>query len=148
MDKHLERARDIILRYLQDAVEQVKTEKDPLPMVLVGGGGIIIPEESYKSINGVSEVIRPELFQYANALGAAIAEVGGEIEKVFPLDGGITRQEVLEQAKRLAIHEAVRAGANEGTVEVVDIDETFLAYLPSNAVRIRVKAAGKLQTGR
>ncbi|MEM3032012.1 MAG: hydantoinase/oxoprolinase family protein [Nitrososphaerota archaeon] len=146
--KHLERARDIILRYLQDAVEQVKTEKDPLPMVLVGGGGIIIPEESYKSINGVSEVIRPELFQYANALGAAIAEVGGEIEKVFPLDGGITRQEVLEQAKRLAIHEAVRAGANEGTVEVVDIDETFLAYLPSNAVRIRVKAAGKLQTGR
>lgn len=142
--KTLERAKDIILKYLQDAVEQVKTEKEPLPMILVGGGGIIIPEESYRSINGVSEVIRPELFQYANALGAAIGEVGGEIEKVFPLDGGATRQKILEEAKSLAVQEAVRAGAREDTVEVVDIDETFLAYLPSNAVKIRVKAAGKL----
>ncbi|GBC69350.1 Acetophenone carboxylase gamma subunit [archaeon HR01] len=137
-------AREMILRYLQEAVDQVKTTKEPLPMILVGGGGIIIPEDRYKSINGVSEVIRPVLFQYANALGAAVAEVGGEIEKVFSLDSGLTRQEALEQAKKLAVQEAVKAGAKSETVEVVDIDETFLAYLPSNAVKIRVKAAGKL----
>ncbi|MEM1952894.1 MAG: hydantoinase/oxoprolinase family protein [Candidatus Caldarchaeum sp.] len=142
--KLLEKARDIIVKNLQDAVESVKTEKGPLPLILVGGGGIIIPEASYNKINGVSEVIRPKLFQYANALGAAIAEVGGEIERIFSLDSGLTRKEVLEQAKKLAIHEAVKAGAKEDTVEIVDLEETFLAYLPSNAVRIRVKAAGKL----
>ncbi len=144
--RYLERARDIILRNLQDAVEHVKTMKESIPMILVGGGGIIIPRDRYSGIRGVSEVVRPELFQYANAVGAAIAEVGGEVERVFSLDGGMTRAEALRQAKELAVYEAVRAGAKKDTVEVVDVDEVFLAYLPSNAMRIRVKAAGKLAT--
>jgi hypothetical protein len=144
--RYLEKARDVILRNLQEAVEHVKTTKEPMPMILVGGGGIIIPPDRYSNIRGVSEVIRPALFQYANALGAAIAEVGGEVERVFSLDSGMTRTEALKQAKELAVYEAVRAGARQDTVEVVDIDEVFLAYLPSNAVRIRVKAAGKLVT--
>ena len=36
------------------------------------------------------------------------------------------------------------AGADPATVEVVDIEEVPLAYLPSNAVRIRMKAVGDL----
>ena len=40
--------------------------------------------------------------------------------------------------------EAVKAGASPATVEIVDIHEVPLAYLPGNATRIRVRAAGDL----
>jgi hypothetical protein len=40
---------------------------------------------------------------------------------------------------------AVDAGADEATVKIVDVDEVPLAYLPSNATRIRVKAVGDLE---
>ncbi|MEX1406266.1 hypothetical protein, partial [Hydrogenibacillus schlegelii] len=42
----------------------------------------------------------------------------------------------------MAIDEAVRAGADPDTVEVIEVEEVPLAYLPGNAVRIKVKAAG------
>ena len=35
-------------------------------------------------------------------------------------------------------------GADEDTVEVFDVQEVPLSYLPGNAVRIKVKAAGQL----
>ena len=39
------------------------------------------------------------------------------------------------------------AGANAATVEVAEIDEVPLTYLPSNAVLIRAKAAEDLAVG-
>jgi len=50
------------------------------------------------------------------------------------------RNEVKEAAKK----EAVKAGALESSIEIVELEEIPLAYLPSNAVRFRVKAVGKL----
>jgi len=132
-----------IVERLEEAVEKVKTRKEPMPLVLVGGGGIIIPPDKYNTIKGVSKVLRPSAFQYANALGAAIAQVGGEIEKVFSLDNE-SRDKIMARAKELAVEEAVKAGAKKESVEVVDIDEVYLTYLPSNVVRIRIKAAGEL----
>lgn len=133
-----------IVSTLETAIDKIKTSKEPVPVVLVGGGGIIIPPEMYDKLSGVSKVVRPAHFQYANAIGAAIAQVSGEVDRVFPLEE-FSREEVLKKARELAIKEAVKAGADEETVEVVDIDEIYLSYLPSNAVRIRVKAAGRLR---
>ena len=48
--------------------------------------------------------------------------------------------------KQEAKEEAVHAGAEADTVEVVEVEEIPLAYLPSNAVRFRVKAVGDLRT--
>ena len=39
---------------------------------------------------------------------------------------------------------AVAAGAGRASVEVVEIDEVPLTYLPSNAVLVRAKAAADL----
>ena len=39
------------------------------------------------------------------------------------------------------------AGAREDTVEIVDVEDVPLAYLPGNATRIRVKAVGELGLG-
>ena len=53
----------------------------------------------------------------------------------------------LEDAKREAIEKAINAGADPSTVEVVEVEEIAMPYLPGNAVRIRVKAVGRLRIG-
>jgi len=46
----------------------VKTKQGDAKVILVGGGSIIISSE----IAGVGEIIRPEYFEVANAVGAAV----------------------------------------------------------------------------
>ncbi len=125
---------------LEDVIDRMKTSAEPVPVVVVGGGSILVPD----NLEGASEVIRPEHFEVANAIGAAIAQVSGQVERVFALEK-MTREEALEEARRMAIDEAVRAGADADTVEIVEVDDVPLAYLPGNATRIRVKAAGNLK---
>jgi hypothetical protein len=57
---------------------------------------------------------------------------------------GRGREAVVAQVKEEARREAVKAGAEEKSVEIVELEEIPLAYLPSNAVRFRVKAVGRL----
>ena len=82
----------------------------------------------------------------ANAIGAAIAQVGGQVEKVYALEQ-MGREEALADARSLAVERAVAAGAQRETVEVVEVEEIPLTYIPSNAVRIRIKAVGDLGMG-
>jgi N-methylhydantoinase A/oxoprolinase/acetone carboxylase beta subunit len=121
-------------------VDRMRTSATPLPVVAVGGGSILVPD----ALEGASEVHRPEHFAVANAIGAAIAQVGGEVDRIFAVDAG-SRERVLEEAKQEAIDRAISAGARPGTVEIFDVDEVPIAYLPGNATRIRIKAVGELQ---
>jgi N-methylhydantoinase A/oxoprolinase/acetone carboxylase beta subunit len=123
----------------ETVIDRMKTSAQPMPVVLVGGGSVIVPDD----LVGASEVLRPQNFDVANAIGAAIAQCSGEIERVFSLDEH-TRDEAMEIARQMAHDEAVRAGAEAGSVEIVDVHEVPLAYLPGNATRIRVRAAGDL----
>src|SRR5262249_60606349 len=93
---------------------------------------------------GGSGLGKPDHAAVANAIGAAIAQVGGEIDHVFSLDG-TNREDVVASARRDAIAKAVEAGARPDTVEIVEVDEIPLTYLPSNATRMRVKAVGDLE---
>lgn len=124
---------------MEDALDRVKTSPEPVPVVAVGGGSILIPDQ----LAGASEVVRPEHFEVANAIGAAIAQVSGQVERVFSLEK-MRREDALEEAKRMAREEAVKAGADPATLEIVEVDDVPLAYLPGNATLIRVKAAGNL----
>lgn len=121
------------------AVDRMKTSADKLPVILVGGGSVLISRD----LPSASEVIRPEHSGVANAIGAAIAQVGGEVDRIYAMEGR-NRDDVLAEAKAEASANAVAAGANEGTVKVMDIEEVPLAYLPGSATRIRVKAVGEL----
>lgn len=123
----------------ETTIDRMKTSADPMPVVLVGGGSVIIASE----LAGASEVHRPENYDVANAIGAAIAQCSGEIERIFSLEEH-TRDEAMELARQMAHDEAVKAGADPATVEIVDVHEVPLAYLPGNATRIRVRAAGDL----
>jgi hypothetical protein len=88
-------------------------------------------------------MIKPPHSAVANAIGAAIAQVGGETDRIFSLEK-ISREEALAQAREEATQKAVAAGADPATVHIVDVEEVPLTYLPSNATRIRMKAVGDL----
>jgi len=135
-----QQAIDIINNKIQIAVDQIKTSAHDMPVVLVGGGAILIPGE----MDGASEVIRPEHSGCANALGAAIAQVSGDIDKMFSM-AGRHRQDVLEEAKQEAIQKAIIAGADPDTVELIDLEELPMAYVTSEFVRIKAKAAGQMK---
>lgn len=137
--KTVDRAQRVISGMVSGLVDALKTSAGDVPLIVVGGGSVLIDDR----IEGVSEVIRPEHASVANAIGAAIAQVSGEIDQVFSLENQ-TRDAVLAQARQSAIQLAVEAGAERGSVEIVEIDEIPLAYLPSNALRLRIKAVGDL----
>lgn len=127
-------------RQIAEAVDRMKTSPDPIPVVLVGGGSVLLGD----ALEGASHVLRPDHFGVANAIGAAIAQVGGEVERVFALDK-LSRDEAIEEAKSEAIEKAAAAGAVRSSVRIVDVEEVGLAYLPGNATRIKVKAVGELE---
>lgn len=130
---------DEIQRSISEAVDRMKISTGAIPVVLVGGGSVLLHEQ----IDGASEVIRPEHFEVANAIGAAIAQVGGQVDKVYSL-ADMTRDEAISQARTEAIQKSVDAGATASSIEIVQVDEVPLTYLPSNVTRIRVKAVGDL----
>lgn len=128
---------------IAEAVDRMRTSSRSLPVVVVGGGSMLVPE----ALTGLEDIRRPEHFAVANAVGAAIAEVGGEVDRVVQITPG-TRDAVLDGVKQEAMTRAADAGAQVDTVRVVDVEEVPLAYLPGGATRVRVKAAGRLDVSR
>jgi N-methylhydantoinase A/oxoprolinase/acetone carboxylase beta subunit len=127
-----------ILEMLENAVERTRLSPEPLPVIVVGGGSILLGDRI-----GELDVVKPNHFAVANAVGAAIAQVSGEVDRVYALVE-IGRAEAIADARAKAIEAAVAAGARQDTIEVVDIEEVPLAYLPGNATRVRVRVVGEL----
>jgi N-methylhydantoinase A/oxoprolinase/acetone carboxylase beta subunit len=125
---------------LAGAVDRARTAPQDVPLVAVGGGSFLVPDH----LPGISEVLRPDHHDVANAVGAAIAQVSGQIEEVVTYDGD--RPEKLQEARERAIRRAVEAGADGDRVEVVEQDEVPLAYVTEPIVRLRIKAVGPLRT--
>jgi len=128
-----------VRRRLAEAIDRVKTSASDVPVVLVGGGSILVDG----LLPGASTMVRPEHGDVANAIGAAIAQVSGEVDQVHSLDG-TTRAAILEQARQDATARAVAAGADPATIGTVDAEDVPLAYLPGSATRVRVKVVGDL----
>ena len=135
----IKNALETIHKMADVAVDRMKTSSAPLPVILVGGGSILISQ----NLPSASQIVRPKHATVANAIGAAIAQVGGEVDRVFSTEG-IAREQVIEQAKQEAYDRAISAGADKSTLKVVDVEDVPLAYLPGNATRVRVKAVGDL----
>jgi N-methylhydantoinase A/oxoprolinase/acetone carboxylase beta subunit len=137
----IERTQNKIMSMLEDCVERSRLSPEPLPVIVVGGGSILVNGP----IGGL-EVVKPNHFAVANAVGAAIAQVSGEVDRVYAL-AEIGREEALNDAKSRATEAAVAAGALRSSIEIVDVEDVPLAYLPGNATRVRVKAVGELHVG-
>ena len=140
---HVQRGIAEIEAQVETAVDRVKLSHEDVPVVLVGGGSVLLGD----SMAGASRVLRPKHADVANAIGAAIAQVGGQVERVYSLEG-CSRDEAIADCTAAAVERAVMAGANPSTVEVVDVEEVPLTYVPSNATRVRVKAVGDIAPNR
>jgi N-methylhydantoinase A/oxoprolinase/acetone carboxylase beta subunit len=135
LERALEGADDL----LADAIDRIKLVRGDRPLIVVGGGSVLVSDR----LPGVSEVLRAPHADVANAIGAAIASVSGHVDRIFhPGPGG--RDAVIEQACVEAREQAIHAGAQPDTVEIVELDEIPLAYVTNYATRIRAKAAGPL----
>lgn len=122
-----------------DGIDRIKFSKGDVPLIVVGGGSVLLAD----SIVGVSEVLRPPDFDVANAVGAAIGTVSGQIDRIYQSTAR-SREEILVEAKAEAVARAVRAGADPRYVEIIDLEDMPIAYMTNPAIRIRVKAAGPL----
>ncbi len=127
--------RERISAMIESGVDRMKTDAAPLPLIVVGGGAFLVPAR----LDGITEVVHVEHQAVANAVGAAIAQVSGEIDRVF---SGLGREGAIEQATAGARQRAIDAGADAGTLSVVDVEDLPLAYLPGDARRVRVRVVG------
>ena len=134
----VEAALEAMTVMMERAVERMRLTPEPIPVIVVGGGSVLVPDAI-----GELSVLRPDHYPVANAVGAAIAQISGEVDRVFSL-AEMPRDEAVEKAKAEAIERAIAAGADQDSTRVVDVDDVPLAYLPGNATRIRVKAVGDL----
>jgi N-methylhydantoinase A/oxoprolinase/acetone carboxylase beta subunit len=132
-------ALDAIHAMIEVAVDQVKTSPKPMPLVLVGGGSVLVS----RTLKGASEVLRPQHAEVANAVGAAIALVSGRVDKLYDV-GVLGRDEALAQARAEATRVAIDAGAHAERVDVLDIVELPMTHMRSGCVQIRVRVAGPL----
>ncbi len=113
----------------------MKTDAGAQPLVAVGGGSFLVPGD----IPGISQVIRVEHADVANAVGAAIAQIGGEVDQIFVER---PREQALAEAQAEAVRRAVEAGADPATIEVLEVEDIPLSYMPGNALRVRVRVVG------
>jgi hypothetical protein len=124
---------------IEEGVDRMKPDASELPLIAVGGGSFLVPE----SLPGISEVVHVPHHAVANAVGAAIAQVSGEEDRIFQ---GLSREAAIAEARRLAEAKATRAGADPRTLGVVEVEDLPLAYLPGNSLRARVRVVGNIRT--
>ena len=128
---------DLAREKLEDAIDRMKTEAGEVPLIAVGGGAFLVPDK----LAGVSEVVRVTHGDCANAVGAAIAQISGETDQIYR---DMTRQDAIAAAEAQAVERAVASGADRASLQTIEIEDIPVAYLPGNAIRVRVRVAGEI----
>jgi hypothetical protein len=131
----LSRMRELV----EDGVDRMKTSRDGAIVLAVGGGNFLIPDE----LRGAAQVVRPPHAAIANAVGAAIAQVGAQLELVVNYDSE-PRAQVLARLRQEVTARTIAAGGDPDSVAIVEIDEVYLSYLPGRAAQVRIKAVADL----
>lgn len=134
-------ALSIVHTRLSEAVDRMKTDAAEVPLLAVGGGAVLIPE----AMPGISNVVHVEHEAVANAVGAAIAQISGETDKIYR---DVDRDEAIQDAESSAIEKAIAAGASADTIRVIEVEDLPLSYIPGRAIRARVRVVGEAASAR
>ena len=149
---------------VEDAIDMMKTTAEGVPVILVGGGSVLGAQGHAacpllgdqraaravgSAIAGASQVIHPAYYAVANAVGAAIAQVSAEHTAIIGGAAGrehelkavsrsrqrqCARSSAARQAKERVKQLAVEKGAEEKSVEIVEVTETQIVT-PATTVR-------------
>ena len=138
--ENLEACLATIDQIVADVVARSRTSAEEMPVLAVGGGSVLMADE----VDGL-KVIRPPHFDLANAVGAAIAQISGEMSKIIPVTAGLTREEAIEQVTEEARAIAIARGADPESLVVLSKADVPLSYLPGNNLSISVTVVGDLK---
>lgn len=139
----VETAATVMHAIIDRGIDQMKSSRDSVPVILVGGGAVLVS----RSLASASELHRPEHAGVANAIGAANAQVGSEAERIVSYRR-IPREQVIEEMTAQLEEALAAAGADRVTIRIADIEETAVSYMADESTRIRVKMIGDLSFGR
>jgi N-methylhydantoinase A/oxoprolinase/acetone carboxylase beta subunit len=134
-----ERLWSLMQQMLEDGIDRMKTSQGDATVIAVGGGEFLVGDR----LSGVKKIVRPQHAEVANAVGAAIAQVGAQIERIVDYDR-CTRELTLARLRDEVAAQVEDAGAARETIEIVDVDEVMLSYLPGRSAQVRIKAVGNL----
>lgn len=124
---------------LEGVIDQVKVSAGPVYVLLVGDGALLITD----GLEGVEKCIQPIHQAAANAVGAAIGKVSGEVDVIEILEGRDEKAVVAATCQK-AIDIALQKGAAPDNVRIVEVNKMPLQYVDNGAMRIQVRAVGKL----
>ena len=130
---------DTIQTMLEQNIETMRPGSKPMPVILVGGGSVLVTRE----LKNAERMLRPENAGVANAIGAAIAQIGGEAERLVSYTEQ-PREAAIQEVSREATALAVAAGAAEESIRIADVEETSVAYMAEGVTKLRVKAVGDI----
>jgi len=125
--RHVHKVHEDIL----SAVRLVRGKEEELPCAVVGGAAPLL---------GSLDFLQPNFFGYANAYGAALAEIAASIDTIRSLE---KREEVLEELKAEAIIRAVAKGADPAAVRITNLSIIPYGYSSGLQARVLVTASGK-----
>ncbi|XP_060073810.1 uncharacterized protein LOC132553569 [Ylistrum balloti] len=83
---------DKIREMVEEVINQMKVSGDDMPVILVGGGTILLGHK--KGLHGASEVFKPDYHNVANAVGAALSQVSGSVDKVYSMSNFLDQEEL------------------------------------------------------
>ena len=129
----------LIVEKLAAAVDLMKPGGAILPVILVGGGALLIPGDTLAGC----PIVRPDNADVANAIGACIAQVSGEAEGMR-VAGADSREIVIENLSEIASEKALVAGADPATIKIFNVEEVDIPYMATDTSRIRVSVVGDL----
>lgn len=106
-----------VKKKLEDIIDRMRTNPDPLPVVLVGGGSFISPLE----LEGASIVLRPSYYEVANAIGAAMGKLSASIDRIEYLHHVSEKDAAIGRLTDKISADIVNKGALKDSIEVVDV---------------------------
>ena len=124
---------------VSDQVARARTSNKNIPVIAVGGGSVMMPSE----IDGL-EVITPKHNDLANAVGAAIAQVSGQVSRVVLLNEIVDREGAIKEVTEEATSLAVKRHADPNSISILTQSDVPLSYLPGNNLLVNVTVVGDL----
>lgn len=119
------------------AIARARWGHESIPVVIDGDRAADVPDAPSAT------VIRPARSEFAAAIGAAMAEAAGSVDRIF-WQGAGGRQVSVARARSLAMDAALRAGADPRALRETPVREALMTYVPVPAARLQVTVIGPL----
>ncbi|KAK4072890.1 uncharacterized protein Triagg1_5567 [Trichoderma aggressivum f. europaeum] len=113
-------------------IDQMKVSAASATVLLVGGGALLVTDE----LAGVEKCIQPIYQWAANAIGAAIGKVSGEVDTVEILEGK-DEKAIIDAACKKATDQAVEKGAVREDVKIAEVNKMPLQYMSKVTILIQ-----------